>query len=483
MTMNVKPITCKNGRPNPQPAECQEHYGCIYENNHLNTLLVDPENGRIVDANRSACSFYGYSLSDLRKLSIADLMGNVSDAIGSFLRNAAPEAEASLNRVFTDRHQLASGTEVDVEIHTGIISMLGKTCIYSVVHDISERAHAERRLKESEERYRDLVELCPEAIIVIRKGVLLFANKQSEFLFGRSKEELVGQEIRAFFEEATDDRKADASRVRVKDSRQFRMEKRMRRHDGRLFDVELAGARIRYQDRSALQLVLRDITESRRELERAVRLQEHRYSAPFPLADKASFEKLYVPSKTLSGDFFLFHKLNEDEVIGVLGDVTGKGIAAALNISAIRVLISNGLLLTQEPARLLTELNRMAMEHLDEEYLSACCFHFDFRTGCLRASGAGINEFLYSPASAKEERVTIKGAPLGMFAESCYEERLISFAPGDRFFFFSDGMELLFHNEELCGTAAQLEKKMAHQVLQDDCTWLGFQIIGPERRE
>ncbi|WNS44608.1 PAS domain S-box protein [Paenibacillus sp. MMS20-IR301] len=469
---------CKNQHRSPTEEQCMDHYGCIYENNHLITLLVDPQNGGIVDANRVACDFYGYRLREFRKLRISDLTADREQGVQQFVEKALPTDEAQKNRVFTDRHVLASGQAIDVEVHTGMMTMLGRNCVYTVIHDISERVRSEKRLRESEERYRDLVELCPEAILVYSGGTILFANRQAERMFGNKKNELVGKGLEDFFNEVYF-QSAEHNKLQTTGllKERFRIEQRLIRiQDNRVFDLEISGVPVIYEEEKALQLVLRDITDSKREIERAVRLQEHRHAVSFPLEGKAVLEKLYIPARTLSGDFFIFHKINEEQVIGIIGDVTGKGITAALNISALRVLFMDSLMNTQDPLQMLKDLNNKALQHLGEDYFAACCFRLDFTAGVLKAAGAGINEFLFVPGGSSSERITVKGTPLGMFADSEFEETSIPFASGDRFCFYSDGMELRFDSEELAAERGYLLERLAGAALQDDCTWFSLNI-------
>lgn len=476
-----KDIVCKNQHSSPSPSQCMEHYGCIYENNHLITLVVNPETGTIRDANRAACLFYGYELREFRKLHIADLNSLETErGLGHFLKQALAAGGGGLqrNRVFKERHQTASGQIIDVEIHTGLITLLGSLNIYTVIHDISDRVRSEDRLKESEERYRDLVELCPEAILVYSGGTILFANRQSEVMFGKPRNELLGQGIDAYFSEE-DISSAEYNNLRSrgmtgKDC--FRIEQRFVRYDGCIYDLEISGAPIMYEETKALQLVFRDITESKKEIASAVKLQEHRHAVAFPLEQRAELDKLYIPAAALSGDFFIFQKLDEQRVIGMIGDVTGKGITAALNISALKVLFSGSLLHYTEPVQVLQELNRKAMQFLGEDYTAVCCFHLDFSIGRLQAAGAGINEFLYVPQGDKARKMTVKGAPLGMFENSEFDQITLPFQSGDTFCFYSDGMDLLFNSDELCLDYNYLVNKICLTTLQDDCTWLSLKI-------
>ncbi|MNB85023.1 Sporulation kinase A [compost metagenome] len=481
--MTIKPINCKNLNPSPSPETCMEHYGCIYENNHLITLLIDPKDGSIADANRAACSFYGYSLKQLKKMNISDLRTLAGDPGSSGFLSLALEdgnQESGTNRRFQLRHRVADGGEADVEIHTGFITMLGRNLLYTVVHDISDRVRSERLLKESEERYREVVELCPDAILVHRNGTIVFANKRSEALFGARRDKLVGKRLEDYLTGSGITSQDYRKMLRLKSLRRStRLQVTVIRHDNRSFDLEIAGAPITFRSEPAVQLVLRDVTKSRQEIRRAVKLQERHFAGDFPLPDKADFMKLYVPAETLSGDFYFFHRISGDEVIGLVGDVMGKGISAALGISAVRMLFSDLALRIHDPARLLSELNRRALKHMEEDYISALCFHLQFTQGLLTASGAGINEFIHQARSGAVTKLIVPGAPVGMFPHSIFESSVVPFVPGDRLCFYSDGLELLdggAEGERRYFDYDSLKFAIHESVLKDDCTWLSLLI-------
>ncbi|MBY9079226.1 PAS domain S-box protein [Paenibacillus sp. HN-1] len=460
-----------------------EHYGCIYENNHLITLLIDPKDGSIADANKAACSFYGYSLKQLKKLNISDLHTSNADPVNpGFLTQAlgVERKGAGANRIFQLRHRLADGRDVDVEVHTGSIIMLGRDLLYTVIHDISDRVRSERLLKESEERYREVVELCPDAILVHRNGTIVFANKRSEALFGARKDKLVGNRLEDYLTDSGMSSQEYRKMLRLKTLRKnANLQVSVVRHDGRSFDLEIAGAPITFRSEPAVQLVLRDVTGSRQEIRRAVQLQERHFAGDFPLPGRAEFTKLYVPAETLSGDFYFFHRISDDEVIGLIGDVMGKGISAALGISAVRMLFSDLALRIHDPVRLLSELNRRVLKHMEEDYFSTLCFHMNFTQGLLNASGAGINEFIHRTRDGAVKKLTVPGAPVGMFPHSIFESTVVPFVPGDHLCFYSDGLELLdggAEGERRYWDYDSLKLAIHESVLKDDCTWLNLLI-------
>lgn len=114
----------------------------------------------------------------------------------------------------------------------------------------------------------------------------LFCSPTSglEKLFGLPKAELLGKGIDDFFIEeplSSSEYNKLKAMTGIKDS--FRIEQRyIRRSDRRIYDLDISGVPISYNDTSALQLVCRDITQKKKELERAIRLQEQRHAVGFP---------------------------------------------------------------------------------------------------------------------------------------------------------------------------------------------------------
>ena len=138
-----------------------------------------------------------------------------------------------------------------------------------------------RSLRERADRYRSLVEVSPDAILVHAGGVYVFANPAAAELFGAgSPDELVG---RAVLDLVPDEDRALLA-LRVEQSYQedaaLHMRLRILRVDGRPVDVEVRGARVKFEGRPAAQIVVRDVTERRQaeaERERLLLLQDRLY--------------------------------------------------------------------------------------------------------------------------------------------------------------------------------------------------------------
>lgn len=120
--------------------ESEKRYRQLFFGCKAVLLIVDPNDGRIIDANKAACRFYGYSLSEILALKIVDINVLKPNEIEVEMAQAALEKR---NHFFFI-HQLKDGSLRDVEVHSGPIDIEGQTCLYSIVHDISQRRETER---------------------------------------------------------------------------------------------------------------------------------------------------------------------------------------------------------------------------------------------------------------------------------------------------------------------------------------------------
>ena len=154
-----------------------------------------------------------------------------------------------------------------------------------------ERKEAEEALRESEERYRDLVERSPNAMAVHSQERVLFVNSAGVELFGATApDQIIGRPIWDFIH--PDHVKAAKKRIqtaRCEGNRIDLVEEKLVRLDGQAIEVEMAAIPVTYEGKVARQVVLRDITERKRmeaalqsareELESTVERQMKRGSA------------------------------------------------------------------------------------------------------------------------------------------------------------------------------------------------------------
>ena len=146
--------------------------------------------------------------------------------------------------------------------------------IYGVTRDITEQKQAEEALRESEDRYRKLVEISPDAVILHRKGKIVYMNPAAFDLIGAAQsDDMTGKNI---LDLVHPDFRNTVKKNIIKDLQGDStplMELQMLRTDGKTVIVEGRGVRTFVGGRPAVQVALRDIT-GRKQAEQALRESE-----------------------------------------------------------------------------------------------------------------------------------------------------------------------------------------------------------------
>ncbi|HKW57886.1 MAG TPA: SpoIIE family protein phosphatase [Candidatus Acidoferrum sp.] len=198
--------------------------------------------------------------------------------------------------------------------------------------------------------------------------------------------------------------------------------------------VALENARL-YEEARENQFRLQEDLDTAREIQR--QLLPHG-ARGIPGLDLAA---AYVPARALGGDFYDFLPYGHGKLAVALGDVSGKGTAAALfgslAIGTLRELVVNS---TSSPANMLAMLNRrMHAARLDARFIAMLFSVYDASSRQLvLANAGGPYPLLVRGESAQEIR--IEGTPLGLFPSTEYEEVAVTLQPGDVLLFASDGI-------------------------------------------
>ena len=186
--------------------------------------------------------------------------------------------DGPLPGLWEQRFVRLDGSIVDVEVNVGVVIDQGMPSRQVVIRDISARKRMEEQLRQSEARYRKLVEASPDATFIIRDESIDYANSAALNLLGAgSAGQVVGKSIFTFVHPdqhvATREHIEHVHRTGYQSGLR---ESRYVRLDGSVIDVEISATLIIDEGSPARHVVVRDIS-ARKRVEQALRLSEERY--------------------------------------------------------------------------------------------------------------------------------------------------------------------------------------------------------------
>ncbi|CAN5847005.1 hypothetical protein BH18ACT11_BH18ACT11_30690 [soil metagenome] len=150
----------------------------------------------------------------------------------------------------------------------------------------------------------------------------------------------------------------------------------------------------------------------------------------------------YQPAREVGGDFYDFLELDDGRFGLVVGDVTDKGVPAALVMATTRTLLRASAQRLDSPGEVLKRVNDVMVQDIPPNMFITCLYAIlDPATGLLKYANAG-HDLPYrrkaSAGGAEELRAT--GMPLGLLPGMLYEEKEIVLERGDSVLFYSDGL-------------------------------------------
>ncbi|MBI3664952.1 MAG: SpoIIE family protein phosphatase [Acidobacteria bacterium] len=172
----------------------------------------------------------------------------------------------------------------------------------------------------------------------------------------------------------------------------------------------------------------------------ARQLQQHLLPECCPQVEGLSLAARCVPAQQIGGDLYDFFTFPEKHLGIVVGDVSGKGAAAALYGALVSGLIRLLAQQNRSPAGVLRAINKTLLQRqIDASYVTLLCaqWHPEHRAMVIANAGLPL-PIICSGGRVTEQRVA--GIPLGLLGQSDYEEVVVRLAPGDILVFASDGI-------------------------------------------
>ncbi len=249
-----------------------QRYANLFNGSHAAMLLIDPATAEIVDANPSACRFYGCPREHLKKMRITDINTLPEDEMLRLMRMEEEER----NPRFVFRHRLADGEVRDVEVHSGPVLEAGRRLLLSIIHDVTDKNRAEKALSRSEEIFHALAESTSVAIFIIQGDSMVYANQACEKMSGYSREEIGSRPYWLFFlQENGNGSSKNVSHKNRPWRRHLRDEVKMVTKTGEFRWLQYAATRIEYGGMPALLGSAVDVTPRREAEERLRRAYEN----------------------------------------------------------------------------------------------------------------------------------------------------------------------------------------------------------------
>jgi PAS domain S-box-containing protein len=236
-------------------------------------ILSLDRSGNILCINQRGVQLSGYSETELRGANISEQLLLPED------RPALDQILHDLTRGKTREYEVRWRTKDGAVVHFDGVSVprlsdsgefLSTLC---TLRDVTERKCAEEKLRKSEEKYRDLIEISPDAIYVVdANGICLLGNRAGAELAGIPEDALVGTPVTDTY--LPEDRHLFQERLKkLRGKSALRFERKFVRKNGDIVPVEVSVSAIRG---GYFQAILRDISE-RKGAEEALRQAHHSY--------------------------------------------------------------------------------------------------------------------------------------------------------------------------------------------------------------
>lgn len=355
---------------------------------------------------------------------------------------------------------------------------LGNCIEYNRKALISEK---ERSL-ELHQQYEALVNQALEAIVLIDKAThqVIDVNPSYSNMTGFSKKE--AQQFKVddiIFEEPQNSGYLEL--LHQKGWLKSRLQK-LKTKQGTVCEVERTAVVI-HQDKGARYLFnFREVAKQRR-LEHAsykdVRLAGQLQKKLLPknfLNDQVEIRIVYSPFSKVSGDFLSYTWKEEQNVLsGYLFDITGHGVATAMQMAAVRVVLDEILNSAELSTDLLHQINRRLKRYLDPgTFIALVAFEFDLVNNTVKLAAGGINQIpMYS--GTIPTTLTVEGGYLGILKNPDVDMVMLPVWTEDKFYFCSDGLLDLMTEElpalsDFDTTVGQLMELTRSPKKFDDCS-------------
>ncbi len=312
----------------------------------------------------------------------------------------------------------------------------------TLMHEAQERQAVSARIAA-------ILESITDAFFALdRSWNFTFLNAQAERLLARTQEELLGRSVWAEFPSAVGSTFEHQYRRAAREGVSVSFEE--------FFPPLETWFEVRaYPSEDGLSVFFQNVNERKAlEAERAqIAEREHRIAQQLqdalqpplpgdvPGLAAGKFTRPALEEAQVGGDFYDLFPLDKERYALVLGDVSGKGLAAAQQLALIRNSLRTTLYLSHSPAQAASALNQIVTAHdLLVGFVTAFVGVYDAGTGGITYCSCGHEPGLIRRASGTTEEMETTGPPLGVAESARYEEKAVTLSSGDTLLLYTDGL-------------------------------------------
>lgn len=469
--------------------ESEYRYSTIFNNNHAVMLVIDPRSGDIVDANPAACNFYGYPLEAIKSLKITDINLLTPDDVFHEMDAAAAEGR----NYFVFRHKRSDGSVVDVEVYSGPVTIKGRHLLYSIVHDITARKLAEEALHRAQEsafrlaeesrllleasqvmtgslNLRDtldkLVAIGYRLVGVERCTILLHHEEEGEELIASNdptvksdSTRLTGSLPRAASQVITGMQASPPSFLEfsppsiesalVVPLRVSSESAGVILFDNPDIDLGFDDRQIRMGEGIGSQatVAIRNAMAYETKSNIAEVLQRSLLPKPIDVTKGLDVGLKYrsaTRGALLGGDFFDYFSLDDGRFVAVIGDVSGKGLSAAIDTAMVKYAVSSLATVMPEPSQVVPAVNRVVASRIAKgRFITMLYMLIEPDTGMVTIASAGHPPPVLMRSAGGCEIVgadNFPGVALGIVEDAEYSALNLTLQDGDSILMYTDGL-------------------------------------------
>ncbi len=442
-------------------------------------LIIINEKGIIESVSPSAEKMFQYNNNEIAGLNINKLMPSPHSAnhdkyIQSYIKTGEAKIIGKEREVVAIRKD---GSEFPARLMISEVLTGSGRLFVGLIGDLTDRKKSEKRLKSQSAALKSAAN---GIVITNIEGEIEWVNPAFTKLTGYTWKEVIGKNPRVLNSGKHDTVFFENMWNTILKGEVWHDEIINKKNNGELFHEEMTITPILNDEKEIVQFVAikQDITE-RKQLEAIVIKAKERMESElniakdiqmsmlpliFPAFPKRSEIDIYaelIPAREVGGDFYDFYFLDENHICFVVGDVSGKGVPAALMMAVTKTLLKSQAGNDKSTASIITHVNNeIAKDNDNYMFITVFMAILNTNTGELVYSNAGHNPSFIIEAKSKniKKLSDLHGPVVGAMEDMTYKESKVNINKDDIILAYTDGItEAQNLKEELYSDARFIE--------------------------